>query len=120
MRELEQLEAMGYHFRLDGDSIRYALYGGQPPPGASALLQSLDREKVRTLLEAREMGLQPLDTLLVPWADRHIYLYGIKAALDAGALKDVDVIYHRDTKETEYHLWPSGVDLTPWTGKEQA
>ena len=120
LNALQQLESIGYRFKLEGDHVRYTLYGGQPPPEADALLRSLDREKVRTLLIAQGMGLHPMEpeTLVVPWPLRYVYLHAIKAALDAGALLNVEVIYHHDAKETEYHLQPRGVDLTPWLGKE--
>lgn len=52
--------------------------------------------------------------VVVPWEDRCLYMYAIKAALDAGALLDVKVTYIRRTRECIYHLTPPEVDLAPW------
>lgn len=114
MKELEQLETMGYRFYLDGGKVRYVAVA--PPPEAAGLLQRLDREKVRTLLMMREAGIKPLEpeTLMVPWEFRYVYLQAIKAALDEGVLLHVEVMYHRKTMACEYHLQPPGLDLTPW------
>ena len=56
MNAMQQLEGMGYRFKLDGDRVRYTLYGGQAPLEADALLRSLDREFVRSVLESRAKG----------------------------------------------------------------
>lgn len=56
MTDFERLESMGYQFRLDGDRVTYRIYGGDPPPGGETLLQRLDRESVKKILEARAAG----------------------------------------------------------------
>ena len=33
MSDMQQLEAMGYRFRLEGEAVRYSVLG-EPPPGA--------------------------------------------------------------------------------------
>lgn len=55
MTEFEQLEAMGYRFRLEGEQIRYRIVG-TPPPHAAELFARLDRVRVRHILEARAAG----------------------------------------------------------------
>ena len=55
MSEFEQLEAMGYRFRLEGEQIRYRIVG-KPPPHAAELFAQLDREQVRYILEVRAAG----------------------------------------------------------------
>lgn len=113
---LIELEAMGYRFELDGDSIRYSLYGGEPPPGAGELLRRLDREQVRMLLQARQAGctLVKSDVVRVSWPDRYLYLLAIREARDAGKLSSVRVTYIRATGECVYELMPPGVDLDPY------
>lgn len=70
MSDMQQLEAMGYRFRLEGEAVRYSVLGG-PPPGAEALLRRLDRAQVRAVLRDRARGyttLRPEDAE-VPWAE---------------------------------------------------
>ena len=109
------LERMGYRFRLEGEAVRYSVLG-EPPPGAEELLRRLDREQVRAVLRDRARGytvVKPRE-VVVPWEDCYPYMHAIKAALDAGALLDVKVIYIRRTRECIYHLTPPEVDLAPW------
>lgn len=120
MSELMELERMGYRFRLEGEAVTYRLLG-EPPPGAEALLRRLDREQVRAVLRDRARGytvVKPRE-VVVPWEDRYLYMHAIKAALDAGALLDVKVIYIRRTRECIYHLTPPEVDLAPWLELER-
>ena len=123
MNAMQQLECMGYRFSLDGDRVRYALYGGRPPPEADALLQSLDREFVRGILLARASGCVTIKPQIVrvPWEERHRYLIMIHAAQIAGELADVKVTYIRSTRECVYELLPPGVDFMkydPMKGEE--
>ena len=70
MSDMQQLEAMGYRFRLEGEAVRYSVLG-EPPPGAEALLRRLDRAQVRAVLRDRARGyttLRPEDAE-VPWAE---------------------------------------------------
>lgn len=55
MSDMQQLEAMGYRFRLEGEAVRYSVLG-EPPPGAEELLRRLDREQVRAVLRDRARG----------------------------------------------------------------
>lgn len=115
MSELMELERMGYRFRMEGEAVTYRLLG-EPPPGAEALLRRLDREQVRAVLRDRAQGytvVKPRE-VVVPWEDRYLYMHAIKAALDAGALLDVKVIYIRRTRECIYHLTPPEADLSPF------
>ncbi len=110
---MQQLESMGYRFTLDGDQVRYALYGGQPPPEAQTLLHSLDRDFVRGILKARQAGYTVVKPQIVrvPWEERYRYLLMIHAAQLAGELVDVKVTFIRKTKECVYELIPPGVDF---------
>ena len=115
MSDMQQLEAMGYRFRLEGEAVRYSVLG-EPPPGAEALLRRLDRAQVRDVLRDRQRGypvVKPRE-VVVPWAERYPYLYAVKAALDAGEVLDVQVTYIRRTRTCVYHLTPPEADLTPW------
>lgn len=117
MNELLALEALGYRFELDADgSVRYQLYGPEPPPDADALLAALDRDQVRQILLDRQQGfvtVAPQD-LRIPWPMRWVAMRAIKQALDDGLLLDVKVTYVRRTRECVYHLTPPGVDLTAY------
>ena len=68
MSDMQQLEAMGYRFRLEGEAVRYSVLG-EPPPGAEALLRRLDREQVRAVLRDRARGYTVLrpEEAEVPW-----------------------------------------------------
>ena len=68
MSDMQQLEAMGYRFRLEGEAVRYSVLG-EPPPGAEALLRRLDREQVRAVLRDRARGYTTLspEEAEVPW-----------------------------------------------------
>lgn len=68
MSDMQQLEAMGYRFRLEGEAVRYSVLG-EPPPGAEALLRRLDRAQVRTVLRDRQRGYTVLrpEEAEVPW-----------------------------------------------------
>lgn len=113
LETLERLEKMGYRFRLEGNSILYALYGGAPPPQAAALLKSLDKDAVRTVLLAREKGCATVkpDVIRVPWPQRYRYMGMIRAAQLCGELADVKVTFIRSTGECVYELLPPGVDI---------
>lgn len=113
MNAMQQLEGMGYRFKLDGDRIRYTLYGGRPPPEAESLLQSLDKELVRSVLQARAMGCVTVKPQIVrvPWEERCRYLAMIGAAKACGELADVKVTFIRSTRECVYELLPPGVDF---------
>lgn len=125
MTEFEQLEAMGYRFRLEGEQIRYRIVG-TPPPHAAELFARLDREQVRHILEARAAGYSVVkpDVLVVPWPDRYRYMVAIRAAQLEGKFISVQVVYRKSTKECVYYLTPPGVDLQPYleelTGHETA
>lgn len=113
MNVMQQLEGMGYRFKLDGNHVRYTLYGGRPPPEADALLRSLDRDFVRSVLESRAEGyimVKP-QIVRVPWEDRCRYMAMIHAAQCAGEVADVKVTYIRSTGECIYELLPPGVDF---------
>ena len=113
MNAMQQLEGMGYRFKLDGDRVRYTLYGGQPPPEADVLLHSLDRNFVRSVLEARAEGYVTVkpQTGRVPREERCRYLAVIGSAKACGELADVKVTYIRSTGECIYELLPPGVDF---------
>ena len=113
MNAMQQLEAMGYRFRLDGERVRYTLYGGEPPREAEELLRSLDRDFVRDILRARERGCITVKPQLVhvPWEERYRYLCAIKAALITGELLSVRVTFVRSTRACVYELTPPGVDF---------
>lgn len=113
MNAMQQLEGMGYRFRLDGDHVRYTLYGGCPPPEADALLHSLDKDFVRSVLNARATGCVTIKPQIVrvPWEDRFRYMSMINAAKRAGELADVKVTFIRSTRECVYELLPPGVDF---------
>lgn len=68
MSDMQQLEAMGYRFRLEGEAVRYSVLG-EPPPGAEALLRRLDRAQVRAVLRDRARGYTVLrpEEAEVPW-----------------------------------------------------
>ena len=68
MSDMQQLEAMGYRFRLEGEAVRYSVLG-EPPPGAEELLRRLDREQVRAVLRDRARGYTVLrhEEAEVPW-----------------------------------------------------
>ena len=68
MSDMQQLEAMGYRFRLEGEAVRYSVLG-DPPPGAEALLRRLDRAQVRAVLRDRARGYTVLrpEEAEVPW-----------------------------------------------------
>lgn len=68
MSDMQQLEAMGYRFRLEGEAVRYSVLG-EPPPGAEELLRRLDREQVRAVLRDRARGYTTLrpEEAEVPW-----------------------------------------------------
>ena len=68
MSDMQQLEAMGYRFRLEGEAVRYSVLG-EPPPGAEALLRRLDRAQVRAVLRDRARGYPVLrpEEAEVPW-----------------------------------------------------
>lgn len=68
MSDMQQLEAMGYRFRLEGEAVRYSVLG-EPPPGAEALLRRLDRAQVRAVLRDRARGYTTLrpEEAEVPW-----------------------------------------------------
>ena len=70
MSDMQQLEAMGYRFRLEGEAVRYSVLG-EPPPGAEALLRRLDRAQVRAVLRDRARGYTTLrpEEAEVPWAE---------------------------------------------------
>lgn len=97
MNAMQQLEGMGYRFKMDGDRVRYALYGGQPLPEAERLLQSLDRGFVRSVLQARANGCVTVKPQIVrvPWEERFRYQTMIYAAQCAGELADVKVTFIR-------------------------
>ena len=113
MNAMQQLEGMGYRFKLDGDRVRYTLYGGQAPLEADALLRSLDREFVRSVLESRAKGYETVKPQIVrvPREERCRYLAVIGAAKACGELADVKVTYIRSTGECIYELLPPGVDF---------
>ena len=113
MNAMQQLEGMGYRFKLDGDRVRYTLYGGHPPPEADALLHSLDKDFVRSVLNARAAGCVTIKPQIVrvPWEDRFRYMSMINAAKCAGELADVKVTFIRSTRECVYELLPPGVDF---------
>lgn len=113
MNTMQQLEGMGYRFKIEGDHVRYTLYGGQPPPEADALLHSLDRDFVRSVLQARAQGCVTVKPQIVrvPWEERFRYQGMIYAAKCAGELADVKVTFIRSTKECIYELLPPGVDF---------
>ncbi|MBQ8313256.1 MAG: hypothetical protein IJX84_08650 [Clostridia bacterium] len=115
MTEFEQLEAMGYRFRLEGEQIRYRIVG-TPPPHAAELFARLDRAQVRHILEARAAGYTVVkpDVLVVPWPDRYRYMAAIKAAQLDGKFISVQVVYRKSTRECVYYLTPPGVDLQPY------
>ena len=73
MSDMQQLEAMGYRFRLEGEAVRYSVLG-EPPPGAEELLRRLDREQVRAVLRDRARGYTVLrpEEAEVPWAPASI------------------------------------------------
>ena len=68
MSDMQQLDAMGYRFRLEGEAVRYSVLG-EPPPGAEELLRRLDREQVRAVLRDRARGYTVLrpEEAEVPW-----------------------------------------------------
>ena len=68
MSNMQQLESMGYRFRLEGEAVRYSVLG-EPPPGAEALLRRLDRAQVRAVLRDRARGYTVLrpEEAEVPW-----------------------------------------------------
>lgn len=68
MSDMQQLEAMGYRFRLEGEAVRYSVLG-EPPPGAQDLLRRLDRAQVRAVLRDRQRGYTVLrpEEAEVPW-----------------------------------------------------
>ena len=68
MSDMQQLEAMGYRFRLEGEAVRYSVLG-EPPPGAEALLRRLDRAQVAAVLTDRARGYTVLrpEEAEVPW-----------------------------------------------------
>lgn len=113
MNAMQQLEGMGYRFRLDGNSIRYTLYGGSPPVEAESLLRRLDKDFVRAVLQARRAGCVMVKPQIVrvPWGDRYRYMAMIYAAKTAGELADVKVTFIRSTRECVYELLPPGVDF---------
>ena len=117
MNEILALEALGYLFELDADgSVRYRLYGPEPPSEADALLAALDREQVRQILMDRQQGFTTVapQNLRIPWPMRWVAMRAIKQALDDGMLLGVKVTYVRRTRECVYHLTPPGVDLTTY------
>lgn len=113
LNAMQQLESMGYRFKLDGDSVRYTLYGGQPPPEAKTLLHSLNRDFVHGILQARHAGYTVVKPQIVrvSWEERYRYLVMIHAAQLAGELVDVKVTFIRKTRECIYELMPPGVDF---------
>lgn len=120
MNALEQLERMGYRFRLEGESVRYSLYGGNPPPEAEALLKSLDKNFARDMLTARAKGYQIVqpDVIRVPWPQRYRYMGMIRAAQLCGELADVKVTFIRSTGECVYELLPPGVNIMKYDPQE--
>lgn len=113
MNAMQELESMGYRFHLDGDRVRYELYGGQAPAGAAELLEKLDREFVHSVLMARKAGYTVVKPQIVhvSRADRDRYFAIMKAAYENGEFADVKVTYIRPTGETIYELLPPGVDF---------
>lgn len=113
MNAMQQLEGMGYRFKLDGERVRYTLYGTQPPQEAEELLRSLDRDFVKSVLQAREKGYTTIKPQIVhaPWEERYRYMNMIKAAQMAGELLSVKVTFVRSTRECIYELIPPGVDF---------
>ncbi|MBR3743151.1 MAG: hypothetical protein IKN04_22300 [Clostridia bacterium] len=110
MSKMLELERMGYRFRLEGNRVLAECFG-TPPAEAAALLAGLDREEVKLLLDARAAGFSvaPDGVLWVAGAD-DILQAGreLKAALDAGELFSVNVIYHKKTGIAEFRFRPAG------------
>lgn len=113
MNAMQELENMGFRFRMDGDRIRYELYGGQAPPRAAELLATLDRAFVCSVLMARKAGYTVVKPQIVhvPRADRDRYFAMIAMAHANKEFADVKVTYIRPTGETIYELLPPGVDF---------
>ena len=113
MNAMQELEGMGYRFHLDGERVRYELYGGQAPARAAELLAALDREFVRSVLMARKAGYTVVKPQIVhvPRADRERYFAMIAMAHANQEFADVKVTYIRPTGETIYELLPPGVDF---------
>ena len=113
MNAMQELESMGYRFTLDGDRVRYELYGGEAPARAAELLAELDRNVVHSVLMARKMGYTVVKPQIVHVlrSDRDRYFAMIKAAYEHGEFADVKVTYIRPAGETIYELLPPGVDF---------
>lgn len=111
---MQELEKMGYRFRLDGERVTVRHYG-IPPPEAARLLEKLDKEKVKRILKDRQNGFSEApDGVLWAFGDDVLpTAKRIKRAMETGELWDVRVIYHRKTDSAEFHFQPEG-----WTVKE--
>lgn len=118
MNAMQELESMGYRFTLDGDRVRYELYGGEAPARAAELLAELDRNVVYSVLMARKMGYTVVKPQIVHVSrvDRDRYFAMIAAAHNNGEFASVRVTYIRPTGETIYELMPPGVDFMKYEG----
>lgn len=112
MTDFERLESMGYRFKLNGDKVIYSIYGGKPPPGGAELMQRLDREEVKRILQDRAAGFKVLHPpeLDQGWPPVPDISQELKAAYRAafdfhrrhnGAVDDWEAVC-RDMKETAH------------------
>ena len=110
MTPMAELEQMGYRFRLDGDRVLMRRYGStEPPQRAQELIAQLDREQVRQVLKDRAAGFSMAPAGIV-WAfGDEILPLGrkIKAALDAGEIWDVFIVYNKSADTAEFRFWPA-------------
>lgn len=110
MTAMEELERMGYRFRLNGTKVLMRKYGSEETTErAKELISGLDREEVKRTLQDRAAGFSAAPAGII-WA------YGeeimptarkIKAALDSGELWDVFIVYSRSAYSAEFRYWPA-------------
>ncbi len=108
MSKMQDLERMGYRFRLEGARVLVEHFG-TPPEGAAALLKLLDREEVRQALQDRAAGFSVAPDGII-WAyGEDVPMMGqkIKRALDSGELWSVQVVYHKSAGAVEFHFQPA-------------